>query len=129
LPLRAIPQLSSLSHCSIGLQAAVLALQASLQRTQELEAERETLITELRQLSQLLREQRGFTLKLLQRAQLPAALHSVKRLRMHERPATLEDATVLDRAEYTGTPIELIIRIGSVIGSDVISVADFVEIA
>jgi diguanylate cyclase (GGDEF)-like protein len=33
------------------LQAAVLALQASLQRTQELEAERETLITELRQLS------------------------------------------------------------------------------
>lgn len=34
------------------LQAAVHALQASLQRTQELEAERETLITELRQLSQ-----------------------------------------------------------------------------
>lgn len=33
------------------LQAAVHALQASLQRTQELEAERETLITELRQLS------------------------------------------------------------------------------
>lgn len=33
------------------LQAAMHALQASLQRTQELEAERETLITELRQLS------------------------------------------------------------------------------
>lgn len=33
------------------LQAAVHALQASLQRTQELEAERETMITELRQLS------------------------------------------------------------------------------
>lgn len=33
------------------LQSAVHALQASLQRTQELEAERETLITELRQLS------------------------------------------------------------------------------
>lgn len=85
--------------------------------------------TPIRIRTQLLREQRGFTLKLLQRAQLPASLHSVKRLRMHDRPPTLEDATALDRAEYTGTPIELIVRIGSVIGSDDFSVADFVRIA
>ena len=79
--------------------------------------------------AQLLRKQRGFTLKLLQRTQLPEALHSVKHLRIHERPSTLEDAAVLDRAEYTGTPIELLVRLGRVIGSDDISVADFLEIA
>ncbi len=77
----------------------------------------------------LLREKRGYTLILLRRAQLPAVLHSTKRLRMHERPSRLEDATLLDRAEYTGTPIELVVRIGSIIGSDDISVADFARLA
>lgn len=79
--------------------------------------------------AKLSREQLGFTLELLQCAQLPASLHSVKRLRMPKRPPTLEEATVLDRADYTGTPIELIVRIGSLIGSDDISVADFVRVA
>jgi hypothetical protein len=79
--------------------------------------------------TQLLREKRGFTLKLLQRSQLPAVLHSVQSLRMHERPSTLEDAAALDRAEFTGTPIELVVRIGSLAGRDAISVADFVQLA
>lgn len=77
----------------------------------------------------LLREKRGYTLILLRRAQLPAVLHSTKRLRMHERPSKLEDATSLDRAEYTGTPIELVVHIGSIVGSDDISVADFARLA
>jgi len=79
--------------------------------------------------TQLLRERSGFTLKLLRRTKLPAVLHSVQTLRMPKRPSKLEDASVLDRAEYTATPIELIVRIGNVIGSDVISVADFVRLA
>ncbi len=47
LPLPAVQRSDEIGE----LQAAVLALQASLQRTQELEAERETLITGLRELS------------------------------------------------------------------------------
>ncbi|MBP3981138.1 hypothetical protein J8G26_10410 [Acidovorax sp. JG5] len=79
--------------------------------------------------AKLSRERRGFTLKLLRRATLPAQLRSIHNLRMPDRPPNLEDASMLDRAEYTGTPVDLVIRVGSVLGSESISVADFVRLA
>ncbi|QKD45729.1 hypothetical protein HF896_19845 [Alicycliphilus denitrificans] len=79
--------------------------------------------------TKLYRERKGFTLKLLSRATLPAQLRSVQNLRMPDRPPNLEDASVLDRAEYTGTPVDLVIRVGSLLGSESISVANFVRLA
>lgn len=77
--------------------------------------------------AKLFRERRGFTLKLLSRTTLPSQLRSVRTLRMPDRPPKLEDASALDRAEYTGTPVDLVIRVGSNLGSELICVADFVR--
>lgn len=79
--------------------------------------------------AQLFRERRGFTLKLLNRTTLPSQLRSVRTLRMPNRSPKLEDASALDRAEYTGTPVDLVIRVGSNLGSELICVADFVRLA
>ncbi len=35
----------------------------------------------------------------------------------------------MDRAEYTGTPVDLVIRVDTVLGSESLSVADFVRLA
>jgi hypothetical protein len=74
---------------------------------------------------QLLREKRGFTLLLLNRHALPQGLEKSKYLLMPERPHSIEDAALLDRAEHTGSPVEISVRLGSVLGSDEFCVADF----
>lgn len=79
--------------------------------------------------AKLFRERRGFTLKLLNRTSLPSQLRAARTLRMPGRPPKLEDASALDRAEYTGTPVDLVIRVGSILGSELICVADFVRLA
>jgi hypothetical protein len=76
---------------------------------------------------QLQREKRGFLLRLMRLDSLPASLRTVKKLLMPERPADLEDASVLDRAEHVRSPIEMVIRVGSRPGSDQLIVADFVK--
>ncbi|MBP7441343.1 MAG: hypothetical protein KA899_14470, partial [Acidovorax sp.] len=68
-------------------------------------------------------------LKLLNRTSLPSQLRAARTLRMPDRPPKLEDASALDRAEYTGTPVDLVIRVGSILGSELICVADFVRLA
>lgn len=76
--------------------------------------------------AQLHREKRGFSLTLLRRHELPASLSSAKQLRMLERPACIDMATILDRAEYTGSPIDMVIRLGRRIGAVELTLADFV---
>ena len=75
---------------------------------------------------QLQREKRGFSLRLMRPDSLPTLIQSVKKLRMPERPADIDQAAILDRAEYTRTPIDMVIRAGSRPGSDQLIVADFV---
>src|SRR3989442_2144385 len=75
---------------------------------------------------QLQREQRGFSLKLMRPDSLPTLIRSVRKLRMPERPADIDQASILDRAEYTRSPIDMVIRAGSRPGSDQLIVADFV---
>lgn len=79
--------------------------------------------------SQLSRERKGFTLKLLGRTSLPVLLRTVHELRMPVRPPNLQNSSVLDRAEHTGTPVDLVIRAGTVLGRAHISVADFERFA
>lgn len=74
------------------------------------------------------RERRGFSLELLRRPTLPEVLQGVRRLPMPERPANIDLAATLDRAEYKRAPLEIKIRVGSLIGTEDICVADFVGI-
>lgn len=78
---------------------------------------------------QLQREKRGFSLRLMRPDLLPNLLQSVRKLRMPERPSDIDAACILDRAEYTRSPINLVIRAGSRPGSDQLLVADFVGLA
>ncbi|MFC5520837.1 hypothetical protein [Polaromonas jejuensis] len=75
---------------------------------------------------QLQRERRGFSLRLMRPDSLPTLIRSVQKLRMPERPADIDKASILDRAEYTRSPIDMVIRAGSRPGSDQLIVADFV---
>lgn len=78
--------------------------------------------------AKLRRERNGFSLKFLRRHLLPALLRSIPGLQMPHRPPTLEAASELDRAEYTGTPLDLVIRVGSLVGKEEIVVADFIRV-
>jgi hypothetical protein len=75
----------------------------------------------------LQRERRGFSLRLMRPESIPRVLQSVKRLRMPERPADIDMASVLDRAEHTRSPLDMVIRVGSRPGSDQLIVADFLS--
>lgn len=75
------------------------------------------------------REKSGYTLRLLRRDQRADDLRHINKLRMHERPSDIEAAGLLDRAEHTRSPVEMVIRVGSRVGSDQLIVADFVRFA
>ena len=72
------------------------------------------------------REKQGFSLTLLRPNDLAPALQSTTKLRMPERPASIELASLLDRAEHTGAPVNMVIRAGNRPGSTHLIVADFV---
>ncbi len=76
---------------------------------------------------QLQREKRGFLLQLMRPDSLPTSLRTVKKLRMLERPADIDAASLLDRAEHVRSPVDMVIRVGSRPGSDQLIVADFVN--
>jgi hypothetical protein len=75
----------------------------------------------------LRRERRGFSLRLMRLELLPLMLQGVKYLRMHERPADIDKASTLDRAEHIRLPVDMIIRVGSLPGSDQLIVANFLD--
>ena len=77
--------------------------------------------------AQLQRERRGFSLRLMRPETLPMMLQSVKSLRMLERPVDIDKASILDRAEHTRSPLDMVIRVGSRPGSDQLTVADFLS--
>lgn len=73
------------------------------------------------------REKFGYTLSLLQRDQLCDDLRHISKLRMHERPSSIELTRSLEQAEHTRSPVDIVIRVGSRVGSDQLVVADFVR--
>lgn len=75
----------------------------------------------------LRRERRGFSLRLMRPDSLPTMLQRVTNLRMHERPSDIEKASLLDRAEHIRSPVDMVIRVGSLPGSDKLIVADFLD--
>ena len=78
---------------------------------------------------QLIREKYGFTLILLNRKSLSPELQNTKSLLMPQRPQLIEDAALLDRAEHTGSPVDISVRLGSILGSEDFSIADFAGFA
>lgn len=74
------------------------------------------------------REKRGFSLRLMHRDTLPSWVQRVSKLTMPERPKNIEVAGVLDRAELTGSPVKMLIRLGSRPGSEQLTVADMVRL-
>lgn len=76
---------------------------------------------------QLQREKRGFSLMLMRPNLLPDLLQSVRKLRMLERPHDIDEASILDRAEFTRSSVNIVIRAGSRPGSDQLIVADFLR--
>ena len=74
------------------------------------------------------REKRGFSLRLMHRDALPSWVQRAGQLNMPERPKSIEIAGYLDRAEHTGSPVKMLIRLGSRPGSEQLIVADMVRI-
>lgn len=73
------------------------------------------------------REKYGYTLRLLQRDQLADDLRHISKLRMHERPSSIEATSILDQAEHTRSPVNIVIRVGGRVGSTQLEAADFVR--
>ena len=78
--------------------------------------------------AQLIRERRGFSLRLIKRESLPSRLQRATRIYMPERPRDLDVASSLDRAEHTRSLVNIVIRTGSRPYSDEVVVADFVSL-
>lgn len=75
----------------------------------------------------LSREKRGYSLQFLKKNELPVTLKSLARLPMPEQPSDLETASELHKAERTGQPIDIAIRIGTAIRTGEVVVADFLR--
>ena len=75
------------------------------------------------------RERRGYSLGLLRRDSLGHPLSTAGRLKMPERPRDLEATAALELAEHTRRPVDMMIRVGTLVGSVELVVADFVGFA
>lgn len=75
----------------------------------------------------LFRERSGFTLRILDRADVAPELRGL-RLHLLKRPPQVELAMALERHEYLTDPVEMTIRVGSSIGQSSLTVADFVAL-
>ena len=76
--------------------------------------------------ARLRRDRQGFKLKLLRRSDLPRELRAVSALHMLQRPLEKEFALSLEEADFEERAVDLTIRVGRRLGSDELTVADFV---